>query len=130
MRKSPSASGKAAALIDARIAQLQGHRSQKEIARNARIAPNALSQMRHGTMKVPLDRAAVLADALEIPRARLVRFAMEDGLSAEALDAIYSVAFPVSDNERELVEFVRNASGDTDPTLTDTLCQAIRSALA
>ena len=70
-------------------------RKQKEIAAEAGFAsPNILSMIRHGETKLPIPRVNALADALEVPRAKLMKMVLEE-YQPEILRAIEESLGPI-----------------------------------
>jgi transcriptional regulator with XRE-family HTH domain len=84
-------------------------KTQAEIAKEANLGrPNVVSMLKNGTTKVPLHKApglAKVAEALE-----------EAGIE------------PVSQNERDILNTIREASNETDPGLNQDRRDALFSA--
>ena len=110
----------AAMFISKSIAALSAKKSQLKIAIEAGFPnPNMLSMIKNGSNRVPFDRVADLAKALEVDPAFLLRLAMKqspDDALALAILEIYDE--PITKNERGWIKVIREASGDTDPPVT------------
>ncbi len=127
-RQSPYAGTELSAFITHRIAELRPKKSQIEIATEAGfVNPNMVSMIKAGTSKLALDRVADLAKALETDPARLFRMALlQSGheTTRPVVEEIFGTV--VSRNEVAWLEAIRDASGNTDPTLTVRARAAIR----
>jgi transcriptional regulator with XRE-family HTH domain len=70
-------------------------KSQKQIADESGFqTPNILSMIRHGNTKLPIPRVNALADALEVPRAKLMKMVLKE-YQPEILEAIESSLGPI-----------------------------------
>lgn len=120
MAQKPHADTRLAKFVTRRIAELQGTRTQAEIAAEAGyVNPNNLTMIKTGASKLALDRVPDLARALDCDPALLLRLAMEQALGATAARAVGEIwGTPLTRNEREWVAEIRDASGDSDPRLT------------
>ena len=120
MAKKPFADTKRAKYLDQRILELRPKRSQAEIAEMAGFTnANFVSMLKSGMSKVAIDRVPALAKALDCDPAFLLRLALEQSEGSTATVAIYQIlGDPVSENERGWIAEIRDASGDTDPRLT------------
>lgn len=117
-----------AAFITHRIAELRPRKSQVEIASEAGyVNPNMLSMLKSGTTKLALDRAVDLARALETDSARLFQMALLQS-GRETTRAVVEEVFGtvVTRNEVGWLEAIREASDNTDPTLTTRARSALR----
>ena len=112
---------RAANYIRRRIHDLQGIRTQREIAVLAGLkSVNMLSMMKDGTAKVPLDRVVPLAAALDCDPGHLFRLTLEQIYDADVLEDFYTyAATATSRNERVWLHELRALSADTDPELTE-----------
>jgi len=119
-RNKPYGGTELAAFITHRIAELRPRKSQIEIASEAGYPnPNMLSMLKSGTTKLALDRVAALAKALETDPARLFRMALlQSGheTTRPVIEEVFGTV--VTRNEVAWLEAIREASGNTDPTLT------------
>jgi predicted HAD superfamily phosphohydrolase len=130
--RKPYAETRAAQFLEKRIEQLQSRKSQREIAQDIGFAqPQALSMMKTGELKIPLDRVPAFARALEVDAANLFRMVLEQHLRGEELTKTINEIFGVvvSKNERQFIELIRNVSNDTDPALTDKLAAELTTVL-
>ena len=125
----PFANTRMAKYLDRRILELKPRKTQRQIAAEAGFrSVNMLSMLKRGANRVPLDRVASLAKALECDPAWFYRMAVEqsdqDTLSLE-IERIFGT--PVTRNEAEWLKAIREASGDIDPSLTAKALKAIRA---
>lgn len=120
MARKPYAETKLAKYLTQRILELKPKKSQAEIAEQSGfVNVNMLTMLKNGSSKVPLDRVPTLAKALEADPAYLLRLALEQAEGNTAATAIFDILGPsVSENERAWIAEIRDASGDTDPRLT------------
>lgn len=124
----PDSRSELAAFIDKRIDQLQGRKSQKDIADEVGYdKPNMISMIKKGTAKVPLEKVYLFAKALEVDPAHLLRLALAQSMTGEknAIAIQKIVGNTVTDNEMAIVKVVRKASGNMDPALNQELKTAI-----
>jgi transcriptional regulator with XRE-family HTH domain len=127
-RTTPYGGTELSKFITHRIVELKPRKSQAEIASEAGfISPNMLSMIKAGTTKLALDRVTDLARALDTDPARLFRMAMlQSGheTTRPVVEEVFGTL--VSRNEVDWVKAIREASGETDPTLTARARSAIR----
>jgi transcriptional regulator with XRE-family HTH domain len=116
--KRPYAASKMANFLCAAIEALKGEPSQREIAQRLGYRPNVISMFKTGAAKVPFEKIPELAATLGVDAAHLVRLGLEQ-YWPDRFDAIGQV-FPrmVTQNEMELIEVMRVATGDLNPELT------------
>ena len=128
MTKRPHADTRLALYIQKRVLELRAKKSQIEIANEAGFNnPNILSMLKNGASKLPLDRVAALAKALECDPPFLFKLALEQlggDTTARAIEEIFGVV--VTRNEAAWIEELRDASGHSDPNLTSKGRAAIR----
>lgn len=100
---------KLAALVSDRIDRLSSHKSQKEIAKEVGFpSTNAISIFKRGEMKLPLDRVARMATALELPEEKLMFMAMRQYFSDEVIAEIKrALNDEVTEAEREILTMIR-----------------------
>lgn len=129
MATKPYADSKLARYLDQRILELKPKRSQAEIAEIAGFTnPNFVSMLKSGVSKLPVDRVPSLSRALDCDPAWLLRLALEQAEGDTAAGAIFEIlGEPISQNERGWIAEVRDASGDTDPRLTQRTRSALRA---
>ena len=124
----PYAKTRLAAYIAKRVLELRP-KKQKEIAREAGFAnPNIITMFKQGSAKVPLDRVPQLAAALECDPRYLFRLALEqEGIETQraAINDVFGTV--VSRNEVAWIEQIREASGHSDPALTQRARSALRA---
>lgn len=129
MPKHPHAESRMAKYIARRVLELKPKKSQHEIAAEAGfVNPNMISMLKSGASKVPLDRVPSLARALDADPRLLFRMALEQngGETARvAFEEIFGTS--VSRNEVAWLEEIRDASNNSDPTLTSRARTTIRS---
>ena len=128
MAKRPFADSKLARYVDQRVLELKPKKTQAEIAEIAGFTnANFLSMVKSGVSKLAIDRVPALAKALECDPAFLLRLALEQAEGNTAAVAIFQIlGEPVSENERGWIAEIRDASGDTDPRLTQRSRSALR----
>ncbi len=117
-----------AAYIDARVADLSGRKNQAEIVEEAGLTShNLITMMKKGHTKVPIDRVAGLAKALECDQNEMMRLALEQFYSPSALKDLESAfgGAAVTDNERELLRVFREATNMKDPRITAEIREKI-----
>lgn len=78
MAKKPHADSRLAQYLDKRVLELRPRKSQALIAEEAGfINPNVIAMIKSGATKLPLDRVASLADALECDPRMLFNLALQ-----------------------------------------------------
>ncbi len=88
MPNSPNAPSPIATFV-ARRRRAQHRKSQKEVALAAGFtSANFLAMIKNGTTKLPLDRVADLASALECDQDELMRLALRQSHSEEVVNSI------------------------------------------
>jgi len=129
----PYAGSALARYLAKRIYELSGVRTQREIALAAGFArPNIISMFKTGETKVPLDRIAPLARALDADPAHLFQLALVDQWPelAQVIDDIYGKQM-ASTNEADLfLTKWRAATGNMDPTPNGRIDSAVDAMLA
>ena len=99
MTKPPHADTRLALYIQKRLLELRAKKSQIEIANEAGFNnPNILSMLKNGASKLPLDRVAALAKALECDPPFLFKLAVEQlggDTAAHANEEIFGVVVSV-----------------------------------
>lgn len=127
----PFADSKVSKFMTKRIEQLG--KPNREIAQLAGFTsgPNIISMIKNGDVKLPLDRVVPMAHALQTDPLALMRLALEQHLPLKEFPEIRKMLTDVlSDNEREILELIRETSGNADPGLNDHRRQAIKDAFA
>ncbi|MCK1543295.1 helix-turn-helix transcriptional regulator [Bradyrhizobium sp. 179] len=90
--------------------------------------PNPVNMMAKGTMKVPLDKVPLLARALNVDAGFLFRLALNQ-YWPDAADAIAQIfGTPLTKNEKEIIEFIRGVSKNSDPSLSRDVEAKLRAA--
>jgi hypothetical protein len=125
----PYAGTELAAFLDRRILELKLRKSQCDIAIEAGFPNvNVLSMCRSGVTKVPFDRIPALAQALEVSPRVLLGLVLEQNWGstwAKAIEQVLEIV--VSPDEAVWIRELRDASGNTDPTLTSRLRVQLRA---
>ena len=123
----PFANTETAKFIDERIERLKGVKSQREIALAIGYdKPNVLSMIKHGDVKLPLDKIPALADAIEVDPAHLLRMAVHDYLPKLEKAFEQVIGYVATKNEHELLlKPWRAATADADPAPTAELAAAL-----
>ncbi len=118
--KPPHADTKISTFLTQRILELRPRKSQNEIASEAGFTNvNMLSMIKSGKTKLPLDRVPALAKALDCDPSRLFQMAIAQSGNETTTSAITEIfGTIVTRNEVGWLEAIREASGNTDPTIT------------
>lgn len=115
-------------LLEKKILELRGRRSQFEISAEAGFPqPTMLAMIKSGASKLPIDRVPGLAKALGVDPALLLNLTFEQtagDTTARAFMEIFGTA--VTRNEVIWLTEIREASGHVDPTMTTRARSAIR----
>lgn len=114
--------------LDKRILELRPRKTQIAIANEAGfISPTMLAMIKSGASKLPLDRVASLAKALECDPVMLFILALEQ-LDKNTTDQAFRQIFGtlVTENEVLWLEEIRRASDRSNPGLTTRARSAIR----
>lgn len=115
--------------LERRISDLRPRKTQIEISNEAGFrSPNMLAMIKNGSTKLPLDRVIGLSKALECDAAMLFRMAVEQlagDTSAMAIDTIFGAI--ITENEADWLRTLREASNDTDPSMTGKSQKAFRA---
>ena len=130
MKKSrPYADTRLAKFVETRVLELRSRKSQIEIATEAGyVNPNNLAMIKNGSTKLPLDRVAGVAKALECDPRLLFKLALEQAAGSTTAAAIESIfGTIVSRNEVAWLNEIRENSAHTDPSLTARSRNALRS---
>jgi DNA-binding transcriptional regulator YdaS (Cro superfamily) len=126
----PLSESKVAKFIAKRIDELQGVKSQRDIAREMGYErPNIVSMFKTGDTKVPLEKIPALARAIDSDPAELFRISMEQywpELYGVIRDIFGDI---VSKDERDLIALVRKEMEKRDVTLTPEIKKAIAAAI-
>lgn len=127
--KTPYAETRLSAFLTKRILELRPRKSQVEIAVEAGfVNVNMMSMLKSGKSKIPLDRVAALAKALEVDPKLLFKMAIEQSgyeTTSKVIDEIFGTI--VSRNEVTWLEALRDASDHKDPALTTRSRAALRN---
>ncbi|MBZ9916589.1 MULTISPECIES: helix-turn-helix domain-containing protein [unclassified Mesorhizobium] len=114
--------------LEKRILELRPKKTQIAIAGEAGfVNANMLAMIKSGTAKLPLDRVAALAKALECDPVMLFMLAIEQ-LGGDTTDLAVRQIFGtlVSENEVAWLEEIRRASDQSNPSLTSKARSTIR----
>ena len=125
----PYGNTRLAKYLERRISDLRSTKTQTAIASEAGFRwPNMLAMIKNGSTKLPLDRAPALAKALDCDPAMLFRMALEqlaEDTTSLAIDQIFGAI--ITENEATWLSSIREASNNTDPSLTAKAQKAIRA---
>ena len=115
-------------LVEKRVLELRGVKSQLEISVQAGFAqPSMLAMIKRGASKLPLDRVPGLAAALDVDPRLLFLLALEQSFGDTVAQAIMEIfGTVVTRNEVPWLLEIRDASGGSDPRLTARARAAIR----
>lgn len=110
---------KLAQFLDKRLDEMKGTTTLAEIARKLGYPRgHIMSMFRADQAKVPLDKIPALAEALGVDVGHLMRLGLEQ-YWPDKMDVITRVfSRVVTENEFDLIQEVRERTGDTDPKLT------------
>src|SRR4051812_20486919 len=114
--------------LDKRIAELRGVKTQREIAAEAGFKrSNIVSMLKRGETKVPLERIAALARALDADPAHLFRLGMIDLWPelAGVIDEIFGRQMSSHNEHAILLMKWRVASADSDPAPNAQIAAAV-----
>lgn len=114
--------------LEKRILELRPRKTQLAIASEAGfVSPNMLAMIKSGANKLPLDRVASLAKAIECDPVMLFILALEQldrNTTEQAIRQIFGAL--VTENEVVWLEEIRRASAHSNPSLTARGRSAIR----
>ena len=129
MSKKPHAETGLAKFIERRVLELKSKKSQLQIASEAGFPnPNMVTMIKTGATKLALDRVPSMARALECDPAFLLRLALEQAQGDTAAQVLVEIfGTPVTANELGWLQEIREASGNTDPRMTNRSLAAIRA---
>jgi hypothetical protein len=116
----PHATSGLAVYIDRRILELRYQKTQREIATTAGFTnPNMLTMLKQGHSKLPIDRVATLAAALEVDSKYMLRLALAQH-GNETMVRVYDevLGTVVSQHEVGWLRLLREASDNSDPAVT------------
>lgn len=117
-----------------RLEHLAGRKTARQIAAEAgftRASLNIVSMIKAGDSKLPLDKVPAMAKALEVDPVLLWRLAMEQYQNGAAMDAIKSIFKEVvSENEADIIRYIRELTDNADPSLTEDLKRKLEKAFA
>ncbi len=128
MPRRPHGDTRLAKFIGDRTKHLRPKKSQFEIATEAGfLNQNIISMLKSGATKLPLDRVPSLARALECDPAYLLRLTLEQVAGDTGAHAFIEImGTPVSGNELDWLQEIRDASDHSDPRITARSRNAIR----
>ena len=112
-----------AKFLEARIEEIRAFKTQREIAEEVGFnTPNMISMLKNGDSKIPLDKIALLARALDVDPGHLLRLGLEQywtGLG-DVIDEVFGHI--ASANEFELfLKKWRQVTENTDPRPTRSM---------
>lgn len=112
MSTTPYASTRLAQFIEQRIGELH-QKTQADIAKEAGFKnANFITMLKTGSSKLALDRVPLLAKALEVDPALLMRLAIEQSYGIEMLQLLVRLlGAPLTDAERTWLSIIRDESG-------------------
>lgn len=112
MSTTPYASTRLAQFIDQRIGELH-RKTQADIAKEAGFKnANFITMLRTGSSKLALDRVPMLAKALEVEPAFLMRLAIEQSYGPEMLQILVRLlGTSIADEEHKLPSIARDEEG-------------------
>lgn len=130
-QKYPFEDSAIAKFLSKQIDTLAGYKTQREIAAAVGYdKPNMLSMLKRGETRVPIQKIPLLARALEVEPSFLFKLAMEQHWPGEHKVISEIFGDVLSSNERQLVNYAREVTGNNVPALTDDIKDGIKTALA
>ena len=112
-----------AKFLDARIDEIKAFKTQREIAEEVGFnTPNMISMLKNGDLKIPLDKIALLARALDVDPGHLLRLDLEQYWTwlGDVIDEVFGHI--ASANEFELfLKSWRQVTENTDPKPTRSM---------
>lgn len=113
--------------ISRRIDQLASKKTQKEIAKEIGYdKPNIISMWKAEDTKVPIDKIPALAKVLDVDPANLFRLALKQYWPEDAKIIADLFGAVVSQNELAILETIRKATKNADPTLTPAMAAKLK----
>jgi transcriptional regulator with XRE-family HTH domain len=123
-------SSNTAKLIATALKQLEGRKSQLQVAKESGFPhPNMLSMIKHGKSRLPLQKVPALAEALEIDPALLFRSALSEIWPGYERVVLRIFGDVLTSEEREMIVFMRHVCDGKVPQLDSRLERAIKGAL-
>lgn len=117
-----------AKLISDRLEELQGVRTQKDVADQAGyVNQNMITMIKQGHTKVALDRVMGLAKGLDYDPSHLMQLALEQFYEPHVVEEL-KAAFQMMlvDDERELIQLFRKAKATNGPEAAKSFMEAAR----
>ncbi|TDW20371.1 hypothetical protein EV128_1251 [Rhizobium azibense] len=125
----PYANTKVARFLDKHIDQ-KVNKSHREIAQAAGwTQSNMVTMIKKGDAKLPLDRVAQLARAIDVDPLFLFRLALEQFMSDDK-ESARMLDFICSTNEVEILGVIREATDNRDPKINDAQRAAVIKAFS
>ncbi len=126
----PYSTSRIANYLSRQIDALQGRKNQREIANEIGYdKPNMISMFKRGETKVPIEKIPALAKAIHVDPAHLMRLAMEQ-YWPEMNEAVHqTLGHVATENEFQILQLIRDLSGDEDPHWTKENLRVIKSAI-
>lgn len=104
-----------------------------EIARRVGLpSRQAIYQIRSGHMKLPLNRVSDMAKVLDTPMHTLFFFALEQYLSRATVQLIIASvvnSLGISVNEKNIIDYIRMISANSDPELSTKMMEKLQEAI-
>lgn len=104
-------------------------KNQRQIAHEIGYKkPNMISMFKRGETKVPLAKVPALARALGVSPAKLFQFAVQQQWPEAYLAICEIFKIVLTENETNIVQFIRVTTGGADPELTPDLEAKLKTA--
>jgi len=104
-----------------------------EIGRKAGlVSRQAIYQIRDGHMKLPLNRVSDMAKILNVPTHILFFYALEQYLSRDMVQLLLNSVVKstgISVNEKNIIDYIRVISGNSDPELNLKMMEKLQEAI-
>lgn len=131
LRETTQERSEIAQFLEKRLDEIKFRKTQKEVAFEIGYdKPNIVSMWKAGTAKVPFEKLYLLARSLDVDPALLLKLALAQNWAnpgaQEAIEKI--VGHIVTDNEAEIVRFIREQTKNSNPSLTPELQEKLSMA--
>lgn len=117
----PFENSRMAKYITKRTYELVDRKPQRQIATEAGFRnSNMVSMLKSGAIKLPPNKIASLAKALEADPAYMLEMAIEQSEDYSLLHAIQDIyGKPITREQRVILDEIKKITGDTQPKLTE-----------
>lgn len=92
--------------------------------------PNVISMIKKGRTKLPIDKVVLMADALGVDRAHMMRMALNEYMPDTYKAIVKCIGDPITKNERVLLEVWRDATDNNDPAIPEHAITGLHQGFA